>query len=75
MGERGPCVHPADLGEDFEDRIEAMKSPVLVALINRLGGTLTMPIDEINGTDAFTLVIGANAEARTFTFRVVRKED
>lgn len=64
----------ADLSYEAQQRIEAMKSQLLIAFVNRLGGSLTMPIDEVDGTGAFNLLMGADDEARTFTFRVERKE-
>jgi len=74
VGEPKPYVSSTVLSDDAQEQLEAMKAPLLLALINRLGGSLTMTIEEIAAADAFTLVLGANAEAQTFTFRVVRKE-
>ncbi|QGY05560.1 hypothetical protein MMSR116_29435 [Methylobacterium mesophilicum SR1.6/6] len=59
-----------------EDRLlsETIESQLLIALVNRLGGSLTMPVDEVDGTAVFNLLMGADDVARTFTFRVERKE-
>lgn len=75
MGERKRRSSVADLDYGAQQRIEAMKSQLLIAFVNRLGGTLTMPVDEVDGTGAFILLMGADDKARTFTFRVVRKDD
>ncbi|WP_267355760.1 MULTISPECIES: hypothetical protein [unclassified Methylobacterium] len=74
MGEskRRPSV--ADLSYEAQQRIEAMKSQLLIAFVNRLGGSLTMPVDEVDGTGQFNLLMGTDDVARTFTFRVERKE-
>ena len=64
----------ADLSYEAQQRVEAMKSQLLIAFINRLGGSLTIPVDEVDGTGAFNLLMGADDVARTFTFRVERKE-
>jgi hypothetical protein len=64
----------ADLDYQAQQRIEAMKGQLLIALVNRLGGSLEMPVEEVDGAGAFDLMMGADDGARTFTFRVVRKE-
>ncbi|MBE7204822.1 MAG: hypothetical protein INR70_44460 [Parafilimonas terrae] len=74
MGESKHRPSVADLSYEAQQRIEAMKSQLIIALVNRLGGSLTMPADEVDGTGAFNLLMGADDVARTFTFRVERKE-
>ncbi|MBP2494636.1 hypothetical protein ABID82_005239 [Methylobacterium sp. PvP062] len=74
MGEPERFITSAALSRGAQEKIEAMKEQLLIAFVNRLGGSLTLPVDEINGTDAFHFVIGADAAAGIFTFRVVRKE-
>lgn len=74
MGENKHRPSVADLSYEAQQRIEAMKSQLLIAFVNRLGGSLTIPVDEVDGTGAFNLLMGADDEARTFTFRVERKE-
>lgn len=74
MGERKRQASVADLSYEAQQRVEAMKSQLLIAFINRLGGSLTIPVDEVDGTGAFNLLMGADDVARTFTFRVERKE-
>lgn len=74
MGERMQRPSVADLSHEAQQRIEAMKSQLLIAFLNRLGGSLTIPVDEVDGTGAFNLLMGADDVARTFTFRVERKE-
>ena len=64
----------ADLDYRAQQRIEAMKGQLLIALVNRLGGSLEMPVEEVDGTGAFVLFMGADDQAKTFSFRVERKE-
>jgi len=64
----------ADLDYQAQQRIEAMKGQLLIALVNRLGGSLEMPVEEVDGTGAFVLLMGADDKAKTFSFRVERKE-
>ncbi len=64
----------ADLDYQTQQRIEAMKGQLLIALVNRLGGSLEMPVEEVDGTGAFVLFMGQDEEAKTFSFRVERKE-
>ncbi|MCJ2143669.1 hypothetical protein [Methylobacterium sp. E-066] len=64
----------ADLDYQAQQRIEAMKSQLIIALVNRLGGSLEMPVEEVDGTGAFVLLMGADDTAKTFSFRVERKE-
>ncbi len=74
MGEPNPYVSTDVLSGEAQEQLKGMKRPLLLALINRLGDSLTMPIEEINAADDFILVVGGDAEAQIFTFRVVRKE-
>lgn len=74
MGEQKRRSSIADLDYQAQQRVEAMKGQLLIALINRLGGSITIPVEEVDGTGAFNLIMGADDGARTFTFRVVRKE-
>ena len=74
MREPERFLSSAVLSPDAQETLEAMKEQLLITFVNRLGGSLTLPVDEINGTDAFRFVIGADAAAGIFTFRVVRKE-
>ncbi len=59
---------------ELQRRIEAKKDQLLIAFLNRLGGSLEIPVEEVDGADAFTLLMGADEDARTLTFRVERKE-
>lgn len=74
MGEHKRRSSIADLDYGAQQRIEVMKGQLLIAFLNRLGGSLTIPVDEVDGTGAFNLLMGADDVARTFTFRVERKE-
>lgn len=74
MAEKKRPYGIADLDYQAQQRIEAMKGQLLIALVNRLGGSLEMPVEEVDGTGAFVLLMGADEEAKTFSFRVERKE-
>lgn len=55
------------------DAIDAMKEQVLILLVERAGGSITLSADEIDGTDDLLLLLSCDAPARTFTFEVKRK--
>ena len=73
MGEHKHRPSVADLSDEAQLRIEAMKGQLLIAFINRLGGSLVIPVEEVDGTGAFDLLMGADDVEGTFTFRTVRK--
>ena len=74
MGESKRRSSIADLSYPHQQMVEAMKSQLLIVLINRLGGALTIPVDEVDGTGAFNLAMSVDPDARTFTFEVQEKE-
>ncbi|MCJ2086938.1 hypothetical protein MKK88_13200 [Methylobacterium sp. E-005] len=69
-----PKRRAAAADPELQRRIEAKKDQLLIAFLNRLGGSLEIPVEEVDGSDAFALLMGADEDARTFTFRVERKE-
>jgi hypothetical protein len=53
--------------------IDAMKGQMLIVLVNRLGGHVEIPVDEIDGTGAFNLSMKLDADKRVFTFVTGKK--
>jgi hypothetical protein len=53
--------------------IEAMKDQMLIVLIQRLGGKVEIPIDEVDGTGAFNLTMWLDSDAKKFVFEAVSK--
>ncbi|MCJ2020557.1 hypothetical protein MKK84_24540 [Methylobacterium sp. E-065] len=74
MGESKRRSSIADLSYPHQQAVEAMKSQLLIVLINRLGGSLEIPVEEVDGTGAFNLLFELKPDGRTFAFEVVRKE-
>ncbi|MCJ2092110.1 hypothetical protein MKK67_06295 [Methylobacterium sp. J-072] len=74
MAEKKRPYGIANLDYQAQQRIEAMKGQLIIALVNRLGGSLEMPVEEVDGTGSFVLLMGADDQAKTFSFRVERKE-
>ena len=51
-----------------------MKSQLLIVLINRLGESPEIPVEEVAGTGAFNLLFELKPDGRTFVFEVERKD-
>lgn len=51
-----------------------MLPQLLILLVNRLGGRITIPVDEIDGTGKFLLAMRFNADKREFYFEAVKKQ-
>jgi hypothetical protein len=62
-----------DLSYEHQQAIEAMKSQLLIVLINRLGGTVDIPVSEVDGTAPFNLAFSLDQTTRNFHFVVKRK--
>lgn len=62
-----------NLSYEHQQAIEAMKSQLLIVLINRLGGKVDIPVSEIDGTGAFNLAMQMDPVTRGFHFEVQRK--
>lgn len=63
----------SDLSYEHQQAVEAMKSQLLIVLVNRLGGTADIPVSEIDGTGKFNLAFRLDPETRTFHFSVQTK--
>lgn len=55
------------------DAIEAMKGQLLIVLVERLGGEITIPVAEIDATGDRNLSMQLNREEGSFTFKVAAK--
>lgn len=56
-----------------KDVIDAMLSQLVIVLVERLGGEVTVPVAEIDGTGDRNLALRFDADAKTFTFVNQRK--
>ena len=64
----------SDLPENAAEAVELMKSQLLIALVRRLGGSIIMPVTEVDATGPFNLTMSLNPDTRVFTFTVVPKD-
>jgi len=62
-----------DLSYDHQQAIEAMKSQLLIVLLNRLGGAADIPVSEVDGTGKFNLAFSLDPDTRIFHFVVQEK--
>lgn len=63
----------AAVDPDLRALIEAMKDQLLMVLINRLGGEVMVPVEEIDGTGGLLLLMEVHAPSH-FVFKVRRKQ-
>ncbi len=63
-----------DLSYPHQQAVEAMKSQLLIVLINRLGGSVDVPVSEVDGTGQFNLAMKMDQGTRTFHFEVQAKK-
>lgn len=63
----------SELSYEHQQVIEAMKSQLLIVLINRLGGTVDLPVAEVDGTGKFNLAMRVDPATRMFHFQVLEK--
>jgi hypothetical protein len=59
---------------DARAAIEAMKGQLLLVLVNRLGGKVTIPVSEIDGTGSSILKMSVDPLTKEFTFIVEKKQ-
>jgi len=59
------------LSYEHQMAIEAMKSQLIIVLVQRLGGKIDIPASEIDATGPFNLTM--SVDGSTFTFQVVEK--
>ena len=63
-----------DLSYDHQQAIEAMKSQLIIVLVNRLGGEINIPVSEIDGTGKYNLAMKIDPDKSEFTFTVMNKK-
>ncbi len=61
------------LAPEHAAAIDNMKDQLLIALIKRLGGTVEMPVSEVDDTGQDLLSFSLNPTTRKFTFVVSKK--
>jgi hypothetical protein len=54
--------------------LEDMQDQLVLALIKRLGGKVTLPVSEIDATGHFILMMEADPMLQAFTFELKRKD-
>lgn len=54
--------------ELLSPEMKAMLGQLVIVLVARLGGEVTVPVAEIDGTGDRNLIMRYDAEAKTFTF-------
>ena len=54
--------------------MEAMKNQLIIVLINRLGGDVSIPVSEIDATGQFMLMLKPDHIKREFRFVVEKKQ-
>ncbi len=45
---------------DHRAFLEQVKNQLLIVLLNRLGGTVDLPVEEVDGTGRFTVALAVN---------------
>ena len=63
-----------DLSYEHQQAVESMKSQLLIAFAQRLGGRVVMPVSEVDGTGKFVLMFRVDDVKREFVFEVKEKE-
>ena len=58
---------------EHADAIDNLKEQLLLVLINRLGGDLKIPADEIDATGGMVLQMSLDGDTRVFHFVVSKK--
>jgi len=58
---------------DYAAAIEAMKSQLLIVLVRRLKGKVTIPVKEIDDTGRFVMMMRMDAATGSFHFEVIEK--
>lgn len=53
--------------------LDDLKDQLLIVLLKRLGGAVTLPVAEVDDTGQDLVLFGVDAAARTFRFEVRKK--
>ncbi|GLS33414.1 hypothetical protein SAMN04488498_10536 [Mesorhizobium albiziae] len=62
-----------NLSYEHQQLVQAMLPQLLIALVNRLGGTVDMPAKELDATGGFNLAMQVFEDEKSFRFEVVKK--
>jgi len=65
----------SDFSPEHRQMIELMKDQLLIVLINRLGGKVSIPVAEIDATGQFNLSLMLDQATKVFHFEVGKKSD
>jgi hypothetical protein len=63
----------ARISREHAAAIKAMLNQLLIVLVNRLGGSVVIPVAEIDGTGEFLFSFKLDPDRREFTFQVDKK--
>lgn len=63
-----------DISPELTAALDDMKDQLLIVLLNRLGGTVQIPVIEVDGTGAFICEMSIDQVGRVFTFEVRKKQ-
>lgn len=63
----------SDIDYETQQRVNAMLPQLLIVFVNRAGGSIDIPVEEINDTGEYVLAMGT--EPDHFTFKVYKKKD
>lgn len=73
MANKGTDLARAAGAAEHADAIEAMLQQLLIVLIKRAGGTVNIPVAEIDDTGHDMLAMQLLPDGQTFSFSVQRK--
>lgn len=74
LGQETLAAQYADPYSVTADLLEAMKTQLLIVLVNRLGGRQVIPVDEIDGTGAWMMSMEVDQKRGRFIFRTSKKQ-
>lgn len=55
------------------DTMALVRQQLMLVMLDRLGGALTIPISEVDATGKFMMSMSVDQDARTFTLQLGRK--
>lgn len=60
--------------EEAAQAVDDLKDQLLIVFLNRLGGKLTLPIAEVDGTWQYNMTLSVDQDARTMSFKTEKKQ-
>jgi len=63
-----------ELPEEMQEAFKKMKSDLLLCFLGRLGGEITLPVEEVDAAGDFYMNIETNPSDKTFKLTLHRKE-